>query len=204
MRLKGYQVFTGPGELNIVYVEGVTVFGQNHPDDWNRFNDACFIVHYLDGVPQILFRATCTTEPGYKPTLTLAALKRGGIFRIMFGQYLECWQVGYHKGNKNHEALVQVEGSKIYGHRDKNRDGKRTGDKISVGTGINQHGTRPGFLGKLVDFFSEGCLVRRMWVDQIEFMSWVKSDVRYKAYGDLFRFSTTIIAGDDMNKRFPA
>lgn len=204
MAHKGYPIDETPGHLNVVYIEGVNADGSNNSDEWNRFNDRRIVFKYLAGmpigvmVPEIIYNAECTTEPGYKPTLTLAALKRGGIFRIAFGHYAECWQMGFHKGAIWHPALIQVKGSQIFGHRDKNGDGKRTGDQISLGSGINQHGTRPGFTGQLVNFFSEGCLVARHWADQQKFIELMKTDARYILYPE-FRFSATVIPGDTMN-----
>lgn len=218
MRSSGYVLFEQPGELNVVYIEGVNADGSDNSDAWDRFNDRRIVFDFVpkpfsgdDGnelkiiytvnEPRILHNSECTTEPGRAPTFSLAALRRGGIFRIAFGQYLECWKMGFHKGNPAHPALCQIKGSKIHGFRDRNRDGKRTGDKIDVGSGINQHSTRPGFAGLLVGFFSEGCLVARHWADHIRFIELMKTDVRYQADAS-FKFSATVIPGDAMNRMF--
>jgi hypothetical protein len=216
MRYAGYKIYDQPGELNIVYVEGANEDGSNNPDEWDRYNDRRIVLTFEDEMvlpmrmtdplsyykkPITLYNKECTTEPGKSPTFTLAALKRGGIFRIAFGQYLECWQMGFHKSNPAHPALVQIKGAKVFGYRDRNRDGKRTGDVIGIGSGINQHGTKPGFVGSIVGMFSEGCLVARYWSDHLEFMRIVKMDVRYKADPN-FKFSATVIAGDALNKMF--
>lgn len=209
MRHEGYTIFDKPGELNIVYVEGATETGEDNADEWDRFNDRRIVFRFetldapyrFDLMPVILHNSECTTEPGKSPTFSLAALKRGGIFRIAFGQYLECWKMGFHKSNPSHPALVQIKGAKIFGYRDRNRDGKRTGDPISIGSGINQHGTKPGFVGQIVGFFSEGCLVARYWSDHLEFMRIVSMDSRYKSDPN-FKFTATVIAADAMNKMF--
>ena len=80
------------------------------------------------------------------------------------------------------------------GHRDRNRDGFRTGDLVRPGFGINQHGTRPGFVGTLVGYFSEGCLVGKRWKEHLHFIETVKIDARYQAT-DRFAFDTTVISG---------
>lgn len=216
MRHEGYTIYDNPGELNIVYVEGATETGQDNADEWDRYNDRRIVftfenemvlpMHMTDPIsyykkPVILYNKECTTEPGKSPTFSLAAIKRGGIFRIAFGQYLECWKMGFHKSNPAHPALVQIKGAKIFGYRDRNRDGKRTGDPISIGSGINQHGTKPGFIGQIVGFFSEGCLVARYWSDHLEFMRIVSMDSRYKSDPN-FKFTATVIPADAMNKMF--
>lgn len=215
MEYKGYTIFDKPGELNIVYVEGATETGEDNDDEWDRYNDRRIVFTIQTAtvgsgrfqakmiIPTIIYNKECTTEPGKSPTFSLAAIKRGGIFRIAFGQYLECWKMGFHKSNPAHPALVQIKGAKIFGYRDRNRDGKRTGDPISIGSGINQHGTKPGFIGQIVGFFSEGCLVARYWSDHLEFIRIVSMDSRYKADPN-FKFTATVIPADEMNKMFPA
>lgn len=202
MTRKGYVLFRQPGELNIVYIEGVNLDGSDNRDDWDRFNDVRVVFDFMDDRPRLLYTAQATTEPGKAPTFTLAAIRRGGIFRIGFGQFMECWQDGFHKGRPDHPGLIQIKGSPVWGYRDRNKDGKRTGDRIDIGVGVNHHGTKPGFTGKLVAFFSEGCLVARHWADHIKFVFLYRQDVRFQA-DKRFKFSATIIAGDDLNRAFP-
>lgn len=59
-------------------------------------------------------------------------MNRLGAARIAFGQY-KSWQVGIHNADSPtaHAALKQV--GELTVHRDLNKDGKRTGDRVFVG-----------------------------------------------------------------------
>jgi len=196
--LNSYNIDRNPGEINICYIEGINADGSLNNDAWDRWNDRRIIFTYdADGIPDILINHQATSEPGRRPTFSLRALRRGGVFRIAFGQYQRCWVMGYHQGKPGHPALVQAPGASIWGHRDKNRDGFRTGDLIDRGTGINQHGTMPGFAGKLIEMWSEGCLVGRHWQQHLQFIAVCKSDTRY-LLDEGYRFTTTIIPGNEL------
>ncbi len=113
-----------------------------------------------------------------------------GAFRIAFGQY-KAWQVGDHHG---HDALVQV--SPVTGYRDKNKDFKRTGDKLVVGNfGINQH---RGNNAEVVSLSSAGCLVGKTHAGHDEFMTFVKQDPRY-SMNHGYRFMSTVIDGRNLS-----
>lgn len=202
LRAKGYIVDTAPGELNIVYIEGMNPDGTLNPDTLDRWNDLRLVIdHDTAGQAKIICNHVATTEPGREATFSQSAGRRGGVARIAFGQY-KAWQMGFHKqdkNGKNHPALVQR--APVSVHRDKNRNGIRDkSDNIHVGMfGINQHGTRPGYRGQMVGMFSEGCLVGFDWDMHIAFIQEVKKDVRYQKDQN-HMFLTTIIAGDDLNK----
>jgi hypothetical protein len=149
------------------------------------------------GKPVIKMNVLATTEPGR--FYTENPENPGGAARIAFNQY-KSWRVGTHKAGKPsaHEALVQV--ADIAVHRDKNKDGKRTGDAIDIGSafGINQHSGHnqdPNNIGKA----SAGCLVSQSDLDHKHFMALVKTDPRYGANHG-YRFMSTVIAGDDLKK----
>lgn len=202
-RENDYEMQLEPGCANICYIEGFSVDGTPNRDEWDRFNDLCvvFSAGDEDGRPVILHKAACTTEPGLAPTMNLPALRRGGVFRIKFGQYLKSWRPGYHKGQAWHPALVQVKGARIIGHRDRNRDGFRTGDLTDLGTGINQHGTRPGLLARIVGFFSEGCQVHQYWTDYLHFLMVVFSDIRLNADPE-YLYDSVFIPGNELWKKY--
>lgn len=166
----GHKVFT-EGEVNIVYVEGVDLNGKVNADRMNEWNDVRLCYDINNDKPRLIGSWKATTEPGWK--YTSSPLNPQGAFRIAFGQY-KAWSVGWHK---DHEALVQV--GEIKGFRDRNKDGFRTGDPIVTGSnfGINQHW---GYDMSLVDGASAGCLVGQSRQGHREFMSIVKSDVRYR------------------------
>jgi len=192
---KGYIFFKNPGELNILYVEGMNPDHSLNPDRLDGWNDLRLVIDFQSGRPRLLFLQVATTEPGRAATLSDAAKKRGGVARITFGQHLECWQIGKHKGTP---ALVQV--GNILVHRDKNRDGIRTRDPIAAATGINQHGTSLAFKGKNVGTWSEGCLVGLIYIEHLRFIALLKTDPRYIA-DPKFKYSSIILPGDALMVR---
>ena len=103
---------------------------------------------------------------------------------------------------RKHEALVQAD--KIHIFRDKNEDGKRPGDKefiVGSGAGINQHSglnQSPSNIGKL----SAGCLVGQNDDEHKKFMKILRGDPRFIANHG-YKFMTTVIAGDDLDKKVP-
>lgn len=197
MQSKDYAISTKIGELNIVYVEGMDIDGTPNVDAPDLWNDARFVIDFELETPRLLFAAVATTEPGKLATLSDDARKRGGVARIALGQYT-AWKMGYHKQNKNgknHPALVQCMPLPV--HRDKNRDMKRTGDKIHIGYfGINQHSTRPGYTGNSVSNWSEGCLVGRNWEEHLKFIELLKTDPRYTPD---FIFTSAVLAGNEIS-----
>lgn len=195
------KVFTNKGEVNIVYVEGADLDGKVNPDSMNQWNDVRLCYDINDDKPRLLGSWVATTEPGWK--YTAAPLNAQGAFRIAFGQY-KAWVVGQHK---DHEALVQLweageeldnglRVGQIRGHRDRNKDGFRTGDPvvIQIGIGINQHW---GYDQQLVDGASAGCLVGRTRQGHRDFMSIVKSDIRYRQNRN-YVFWTSILDGSKL------
>lgn len=195
MQAQGHVLFTNPGQLNIVYVEGMNTDGTLNADRPDEFNDLGLVFDYLPGriAPRLLLAHPCTTEPGVSATLSAAAAKRGGVARIAFGQY-KAWKVGRHKGQV---ALVQSNDS-IVVVRDANRNfiRDRTDPRTKV-TGCNQHGPGKGRRPKRVGNYSEGCLVRPTDPLQEEFMRVVMSDPQYLADPD-FVYTTTILPGDKL------
>lgn len=191
METLGYEIYRDPGEINIVYVEGADLDGTPNDDKGDRFNDLCLLIRFENGEPVIIHRSVCTTEPGYAATIAASALKLGGVARVQLTQYKNCWQMGTHKSG-THPALVQR--APMLVHRDLNKDGKRIGDKLLPAWGINQHGTKPGFIAKLVGMWSQGCLVRLNWNEHLEFIDLVKTDPRYVANAKFF-FTSTILDG---------
>lgn len=190
----GYHVAKGDRMYNIVYVEGADDDGTPNADLPNLWNDLRLVIEVKrDGTPKIVGCWNATSEPGRK--YTTSPLNPGGAFRIKFGQY-KAWKVGVHK---DHEALVQC--ADLEGHRDANKDFARTGDKVVKGSGfgVNQHW---GYDLATVEGASAGCLVGRTRTGHREFMALVKRDRRYQTNPN-YTFMTTIIAGDDLERKFP-
>ena len=184
MERKGYQVDRGPGEVNIVYVEGMNPDGTANADEANKWNDLRLLIRFEGGAPRIIGEWAATTEPGrYWTENPMSPL---GAARIEFGQY-KSWQVGMHRNN--HEALVQT-GGEVTVCRDLNKDGQRTGDKRQTGEfGINQHW---GYDLPEVEKASAGCLVGQSKDGHRQFMALVKSDPRYQA-NRKYVFATAVL-----------
>jgi hypothetical protein len=200
MLTKNYYVSIKPGEYNIVYVEGMNSDGTENNDVRNHFNDRRIVIEVVDGIPKIVGSWEATTEPGN--FWTRNPMNRGGAARIKFDQY-KAWRVGAHitKSTNQPKALVQVENVTV--HRDFDRNGIRTGDKLDTGLfGINQHhanGAPRHDIGK----WGAGCFVGRTVAEHDKFMNLIMQDRRYKLNKNHI-FWTTIIPGDDLVKQFPS
>jgi hypothetical protein len=192
MRSKNYKIFTGTGEVNIIYIEGMNPQLTLNDDRPGEFNDARIVIGFEVEKPKLLGTWEATTEPGFYYTDN--PMNPNGAARIAFDQYT-AWQVGIHGNSEPHEALIQVGLVRV--HRDYNKDMLRTDDKIDEGYfGINQHhGYNHHY--KDIDTASAGCLVGRTRQGHYEFMDIIKSDPRYQADPD-FIFTTTIIPGDKL------
>ena len=136
--------------MNIVYFEGInTDLETVNSDQIDYWNDVRSII---TDKGDVLLCCAATTEPGWYYRMN--RLNPDGAAQLAFGQYLDAWQIGDHRGQ---DALVQCGKLKVY--RDKNEDGSRKGDPVDVGDdfGLNQHTTSsaPGSVGR----WSAGCLV---------------------------------------------
>ncbi len=190
MDSKNYWIARSPNMYNIVYVEGMNAEGTSFFDAANLWNDRRMVIRIRPGGnPEMVHNFDATTEPGIPVRARPHAL---GIARIAFGQY-KSWKVGLHKNKQ--VALKQS--SEVRIHRDKDKNGIRTGDKIFVGTdfGINQHSTTVN-TPKVGDW-SAGCLVGREWGEHLAFLSTVKSDVRYTQNAN-YEFVTAVLPGDEL------
>lgn len=191
-----------PGAVNIIYLEGCDFDTLNPnadaPDLWN---DTCLIIlHDKHGAPFIAHQSQATSEPGLSATKSKRAETLGGVARITIGFHKEKWIEGYHKGSKTHHALIQAKPITV--HRDKNKDGKRTGDVVTMDVqGLNQHGTRPRLIPLRVGEWSYACLVRRLWQDHLEFMRLIYADPRSSPI-NRFYFSSTVADYSKMYKSF--
>lgn len=197
MLAKGYQVATRAQEYNIIYVEGMNPDGTLNADRPNEFNDLRMVIEFVAGVPEIAGCWKATTEPGRHYTEN--PMNPKGAARIQFGQYT-AWRFGSHGASK-HRALIQVEPINVY--RDANCDYERSGDCLDTGEfGINQHW---GYNYPVNDIgnASAGCLVCPDWEEHQEFLSIIEQDWRYREKPS-YIFTTTIIPGDELVKRFPA
>ncbi|KAF5080387.1 hypothetical protein DSECCO2_120290 [anaerobic digester metagenome] len=113
---KGYRIFENNGEthnLNIWFIRANNTTPNSFDDlevvFWRDING--------DWITKIF---TCTTDPGTHYLLNLINVKGTAIVKP--GQYVNCWERGYHKGDAKHPALIQI--SPITVIRDFNKDKK--------------------------------------------------------------------------------
>lgn len=173
--------------INIVYLEG------SDPDSWkaiadpiDKWNDVRILIR---NTGEVLMSCSATTEPGLHYTQN--PMNPRGAARIAFGYHKNCWMLGKHYSQ---DALVQASPIKV--HRDLNKDGKRTGDKVTAepGMGLNQHTTSnaPTNVGR----WSAGCLVGRYPATHQRFMTICRGMGKT-------RFSTSVIDGSEFAKWQP-
>lgn len=195
IEMYGTKVDTRPWCVNLFALEGGNVDltpNDDRPDAWN--DSSVIITHDNNGVPQFAHIGEATCEPGLSATFSKQAERLGGVARIAIGFHEEKWIRGFHKQNRNHPALVQC--APITCHRDRNKDGKRTGDPVTVDVqGLNWHGTRANLKPVRVGEWSYACNVRRNWSgagSHMEFMALCDADPRYML-NKQFRYSGTVV-----------
>lgn len=186
MMNNGMFVSRGPNRFNIVYLEGTNedlTPNLDKPDEWN---DLRLLIEIKTGTPEIVGKWKATTEPGYYYT-KVKLLNPKGAFRIALGQQ-QAWKVGKH--HNNHEALVQSK--PITGYRDFDKNFERDNDPVDTGLfGINQHW---GYDQQKVGKASAGCLVGQYKTEHRQFMSLLKTDIRYETDYN-YTFFTTVLDG---------
>ena len=186
---KGYKLFSKLNEVNIIYLEGCNLDFTLNSDQPNLFNDVRLVIKFIDGKPVIVGKWKASTEPGNYYTFN--PMNPGGAARLAMGQHLNAWCVGTHLAGRptGHEGLVQVAPVSFY--RDKNKDFKRTGDKLySDIIGLNQHASwgHGGEVGR----WSAGCLIGISLEEHKQFIRECKTDPNYLA-NKRFRFSTILL-----------
>lgn len=195
---KNYKIAQGAGEKNIIYVEGMYPDGKLNDDAPNVWNDARLVIEFKKDLPEIVGAWEATTEPG--KYYTQKPLNVAGAARIAFGQY-QAWQIGNLGQKEPQVALIQTGGAvKVY--RDLNQDGLRIGDRLETGFfGINQTGASDAPSND-IGIWSAGSLVGRTRDGHQQFIRLCKQDPRYLK-NNQYIFQTTVIAGDDLFKRYP-
>lgn len=193
----GFKLSLEPGEINIVAIRNMNPQGEPVNPTPNKFDDLLILFTYQEGAYKLIDKWVCTTEPG--KFWTQNPMNPGGAARIDIpGQY-SSWQVGFHQGKMNHEALVQT-GGKIRVRRDANKDFSSQGDSISEGFfGVNiHHGWDSSY--ENIGRTSAGCVVIPRIALQKLFMSKIKSDPRY-IKDARFVFTVSFLGGKDVASR---
>lgn len=155
-RVKNYPLATNKGEMNVDYIEGMDLDGTPNANRKNAFDDLHVIYTFVNGVPVLVFKAECTTQPGAR--YTLRPLNPEGAAIIDLG-YQECWQPGLHRGN--YPALIQT-GAECRVWRDRLKAYARGQGHTATGWyGINQHHGADADRSD-IGGHSAGCLVTRL------------------------------------------
>lgn len=181
---RGYKVFTeGDYNINTIGVRNKRNFDGS--DVSNLFLDQLYIFYKIDG-KWIIKNYECTTIPGltyfntpYNASYGTAILKPG--------QYLGCYQLGYHY---SHPALVQI--GQVTCYRDTNRDSTIDMEQATVQSGyygINIHYSMDNV--QTIDNFSAGCTVLKYGPNSIKYKQflWHYSNAIAKGYKNQFTYT---------------
>ncbi len=153
----------------------------------NVFDDFLTISFRIGNVWQF-YCWNATTEPGKKGMLEGKA--KGGVARLVPGQYRGVWQIDKHQGK--YDALCQRKGD-VTVYRDANKDMVFDETKTDTGMfGINIH--KAGQDSTWVENWSEGCQVFKRVKDFDQFMKICK--MAAKIHGN--HFSYTLLESKDI------
>jgi len=221
-KLKKYNIFEDNGNynLNIWFI-------RNLYSEVGKFDDIQLVFWKHKGIwnKQIY---TCTTDPGKHYLLN--PLTKYGTAIVRPGQYNGVFELGYHKGRKDHPALVQR--SPITVIRDFNKDinldfsydnyenlkvksrphsynkvidyqiNNKTVFRTETGMmGINNHRAHKNIVSKIVGKYSAGCLVQNYFHKYYdEFIPTIEK--AKSIWGN--SFTATIVTEEDMLKQLYA
>jgi hypothetical protein len=196
LRRHNIPVETDPACVTIVYVEGLDPPSKDFPDGKananrpNAFDDCRCVIRFApNGTPTLAGAWAATTHPG--AYWTAHPMNEAGAAHIALGHH-KAWQVGFHHGDPDHEALVQTGGPvTVVRSRDPAKDYARQGVMDTGMFGINQHrayGEPRDDLGHS----SAGCLVAWSRDGHEALMRLVKADRRYLA-DRRYVFDTTVM-----------
>lgn len=175
-----WPVAAGAGEVNADYIEGMDTDGTPNANRKNAFDDLYLLYTITEtGLPRLLAKFECTTQPGAR--YTLKPINASGAAIIDLG-YQEVWQPGLHRGQ--YRALIQTGGA-VRVWRDRAKTYTR-GQGMQTGWfGINRHhgGDAPR---TDIGSHSAGCLVTRRILDHQMAMKICEADPRAKTKGHVY------------------
>ena len=116
----------------------------------NKFDDYFYLVN-----GPIMFRFTCTTNPGTHWLKNLMNPKGTAVLKP--GQYVDSWKLGLHQGK--YEALVQAKPITVYRDNNKNDLAEENGKEDTGMFGINIHHANASAISSIIDKWSAGCQV---------------------------------------------
>ncbi len=157
----------------------------------NSYDDVCW-VWWTESNKQIVHNYTITTNPGYY-YLQHPIAGTNGTAILVPGQYINCWELGWHRGKQF--ALVQ-RGGPVSVYRDNNKDTVLDYDPKTVQSGYFGIDGHFGSLGDtdVVDRYSAACQVWRYHEPHQELMQDFKAlSRRY----NFTKFSYTLLQEED-------
>lgn len=183
---KGYKIFTENGVPNIIGIRSANLTA-------NIYDDRCFAFWNEDGA-EVVHSYTITTHPGAYYLLNPIAGTNGTAI-LVDGQYLNCWELGMHRGKQF--ALCQ-RGGEVKVYRDNNKNtvlDLRPETIVSGWFGIDlHHGSIND--GVTVDRYSAGCQVWRYHQPHADLMQKFKE---LSAKYGFSRFSYTLLNQSDFD-----
>lgn len=180
MTKKSYAVLeddSKPFHLNIVGVRSAY-------DKVNAFDDViCVFWKYKGGWS--LIKSVATTDPGLYWMNNPERIEGTAIFKPQ--QVVGMWAKGFHKGDPNRPALVQVQPCVVY--RDANKDNKHDfgGNEQKGLFGINLHSANAVNESIQVDKWSAGCQVNAN-PEEHKLAMWL-ADQHIKNWGNSFNYA---------------
>ncbi len=116
----------------------------------NKFDDNIYLVN-----GPIMFRYTCTTNPGTHWLKNLLNPKGTAVLKP--GQYVDTWKLGLHQGK--YEALVQRKPVTVYRDGDKDDTAEEQGKEDTGLFGINIHRANASAISSIIDSWASQSLV---------------------------------------------
>ena len=153
---KGYPIFRYKKEYPI----NLNIWGIRAIDKTTDiFNDTMIVFWETISGSWIYYLYNITTDPG--KYYLLNPINKKGTAILKEGFYRGMWKIGYHKGNPNHKALIQVGPCTVI--RDANRDSNLDFDgKEDTGYfGINCHRNTRNKIIYYIGKYSAGCQVHQ-------------------------------------------
>lgn len=176
-----------PGEVNTDYIEGVDLDGTPNANRKNAFDDLHVIWTVKNGVPTLIDKAECTTQPGAR--YTLRPINKDGAAIAELGWH-NVWKPGLHRGQ--YPALIQT-GDAIWVDRDPDKSYARDGKNRQRGWfGINQHHANNAPRSD-IGTHSAGCLTTMSVTKHQKMLAAKKTDPRYLADKSKFVFGACIM-----------
>lgn len=183
MEAKGYTVLTG-GHPNIVGIRNANKVS-------NTFDDRAF-VWWDDKGKEESHYYTITTNPGFYYLENPIAGTKGTAILVP-GQYLNCWELGVHRGKQ--KALIQTQGQ-VRVYRDEDKDTALDMIPATIDTGyfgINLHNAGLGDPA-VINSWSAGCQV---WAFHLAHEKLMAQFAQLAEAGGFKKFSYTLLMQED-------